>query len=66
MRIEKIYEENVNLGNYQSAKVGIKIISDKEVTPAEFMEFSAKLGQLAKTAVRKELDTLRAEKAQEA
>lgn len=61
MRIEKTYEQNVNLGNYEMAKIGVKITSDKEIKPEEFADFSNKLGIIAKKAVQKELEILKQE-----
>ena len=63
MRIEKYYEENANLGNYESARVGLKLSSDKEIKTAEELEtLSHSLFQLAKTMVRKELSKLKEER----
>lgn len=64
MRIKKTYEENVNLGNYQSARVGIEITYDKDVSQEELLEVSNKLGQIAKKAVQNELEIIKKEKEQ--
>ena len=63
MKLSKYYEENVNLGNYQSARIGLTITSDKEVTkPEEVKALSAKMLNLAKTLVREELDIIKKER----
>ena len=63
MKISKHYEENANLGNYQSAKIGITIHSDKDLKSIEEIEeYSDKLNTLAKRIVRKELTKIKEEK----
>ena len=63
MKLSKYYEENVNLGNYQSARIGLTITSDEEVTkPEEVKALSAKILNLAKTLVREELDIIKKER----
>ena len=63
MKITKSYDENVNLGNYQTARVGITISSDIEITGKEGLrEASAKLLEMAKTIVREELQLLKNER----
>ena len=64
MRIKKTYEENVTLGNYQSARVGIEITYDKDVSQEELLEVSNKLGQIAKKAVQNELEIIKKKKEQ--
>jgi len=66
MKIEKHYEQNINLGNYESAKVGLTIQSDKEVkTPQEFDELNQKLFELARNTVKRELDKIKEERQKE-
>lgn len=66
IKIETHYEENVNLGNYQSAKVGLKIISDKVLeNPAEVEKHTSSLITLAKQMVRNELEKVMDEKKKE-
>ena len=63
MKIEKYYEENVNLGNYQTARVGLKIISDKEIKNSEELTIiSQKLFSLGKKIVQDEIEQLKIEK----
>jgi hypothetical protein len=66
MNISKHYEENIIVGSYQSAKIGITITSDKDLKSAEEIEeYSGKLNALAKKIVRKELAKVKAEKEEE-
>ena len=62
MKISKHFEQNVNLGNFQSAKVGLTIHSDKDLKVEEIEEYSNKLNELAKRIVRKELQKIKEEK----
>lgn len=63
MKLSKYYEENVNLGNYQSTRIGLTITSDEEVTkPEEVKALSAEMLNLAKTLVREELDIIKKER----
>lgn len=63
MKLSKYYEENVNLGNYQSVRIGLTITSDEEVTkPEEVKALSAEMLNLAKTLVREELDIIKKER----
>lgn len=63
MQITKSYEENKNLGNYESVKIGLTIHTDKEVkSPEELEQLSGKLLTLAKQIVRKELEGIVLEK----
>ena len=63
MQIEKSYEENVLVGDFQSVKIGLTIKTDKEIkTPLELEEISGKLLLLAKQIVRKELAQVKTEK----
>ena len=55
MVITVIYNENVNLGNYESAKCGMKIQSDKEIkSKADLKKVKEGLFTLAKEMVREE------------
>ena len=66
MKIEKHYEQNINLGNYEFAKVGLTIQSDKEIkTPQEFDELNQKLFELARNTVKRELDKIKEERQKE-
>lgn len=66
MKITKSYDENVNLGNYQTARVGLVIECTKEISTAEELEeVSGKLLILAKKVVRQELREIKEEREQE-
>jgi len=61
--IKKSYDRNINLGNYQTARIGItleKEISGK-VNSEKLKEVSNKLLQAAKTIVNEELEALKTE-----
>lgn len=63
MVIKKSYDRNINLGNYQTARIGItleKEISGK-VNSEKLKEVSNKLLQAAKTIVNEELEALKTE-----
>ena len=63
LTIKKHYEENVQIGDFKFAKVGLEIASDKAIAnAAELEEVSGKLNQLAKTIVRKELQQIKEER----
>ena len=66
MTIEKSYEENIIVGNYTSIKIGLKIVSDKDIkSPAELEAFSGKLLLIAKGIVKKELQEAKLEQKKE-
>jgi acyl-[acyl carrier protein]--UDP-N-acetylglucosamine O-acyltransferase len=60
-KITKHYEENIIIGPYQSIKVGISIQSDKELEKENLIEYSSKLGRVAKELVKQELLALKTE-----
>jgi hypothetical protein len=56
MRIEKSYSRNINLGNYETLRLGITIKSDKEIKDVnELKEHSEKLTKLAEQCITEEL-----------
>jgi len=62
MRIIINYAENVNLGNYTSAKCGMKIQYDKDISSkAELREIKESLFALAKKNIREELAKIKEE-----
>ena len=57
------YEENANLGNYESARIGVNLKSDKALQKgAEIKEESDKLLELAKAIVKEKLQVIKDEK----
>jgi hypothetical protein len=63
MKISKNYSRNINLGNYQTARIGItleKEIKDK-VTGEQLKEVSNKLLQISKKIVNEELESIKTE-----
>ena len=57
------YEENANLGNYGSARIGVNLKSDKALQKgAEIKEESDKLLELAKAIVKEKLQVIKDEK----
>jgi len=66
MIIEKHYEENIIVGNYQSVKVGITLKSDKVLNSLEeIASHSKNLNILAKDIVRRELKQIKEERQQQ-
>lgn len=63
MLITIIYNENVNLGNYESTKCGMRIQSDKEIkSKEELKKVKGSLFTLAKEMVRGELKKIELER----
>ena len=63
MKIKKLYSENVNLGNYENARVGIEITVDKDIkSPEQLEKVSNGVLKLAKNIVRKELEGIKTER----
>jgi len=63
MLITITYNENVNLGNYESAKCGMKIQSDKEIKSKEDLKkIKGGLFKLAKEMVEEELKKIEEER----
>lgn len=63
LRVTKHYEENANIRGYEFVKIGITLQSDKEIHNTEELEaHSAKLLELSKNLVRKELETIKEER----
>ena len=62
MKITKSYDRNINLGNYQTARIGITL--EKEVenpNEAKIKKISNKLLELCKKLVNEELADLKEE-----
>ena len=63
LMIEMYYEENLNLGNYQTLRVGLKVKSDKAIgSPEELEAHSSKLLELAKENVQAKLEEIKQER----
>ena len=63
MKIKKEYNRNINLGNYETARIGISVekeIPDK-ITKEKLTEISNKLLEVCKDIVDEELKTLKGE-----
>ena len=62
MRITKHYDRNINLGNYQTARVGITLEREIEVkSKAEIKKISNSLLKMCKELVNEELEQLKEE-----
>jgi hypothetical protein len=63
MIIKKSYDRNINLGNYQTARIGITL--EKEITgkvnSKKLKEVSNKLLSVSKKIVNEELEALKTE-----
>jgi len=63
MKIEKSYSRNINLGNYETLRLGLTIKSDKDIVDIdELRKHSAKLTKLAKQLVNEELEKIKEER----
>jgi hypothetical protein len=66
LTVSKHYEENIKIGDFLFAKVGLTIASDKLLTTPEEVENASKtLGKMAKDLVHKELIKIKEEKERE-
>ena len=63
MIIKKSYDRNINLGNYQTARVGITLEKEikGKVTSEKLKEVSNKLLKVGKKIVNEELEDLQTE-----
>jgi len=63
MIIKKSYDRNINLGNYQTARVGITLEKEikGKVTSEKLKEVSNKLLTVGKTIVNEELESIKTE-----
>lgn len=66
MKITKTYNRNVNLGNYQTARIGLSLEKeiDDKMSKKELAVISNKLLDVCKDIVKEELETLKEEEAQ--
>ena len=63
MRIEKSYSRNINLGNYETLRIGLTIKYDKEInSKAELKKVSMRLSKLAEENVNEELRKIKEER----
>jgi hypothetical protein len=63
MKITKHYSKNLNLGNYESARIGITLEKEvKKPTKQKLIKISKQLLKMCKKLVDKELAELKEEK----
>jgi hypothetical protein len=63
MKISKNYSRNINLGNYQTARIGITLEKEikGKVIGEQLKEVSNKLLQISKKIVNEELESIKTE-----
>jgi len=63
MKIKKSYDKNINLGNYQTARIGITLEKElpEKISKAKIKEVSNALLEISKEIVNNELENLKEE-----